>query len=305
MAISINAGDVKRSDYFFVDPFEVHIREDLRGRSTPPSDSDIIDLAESLVDNGQRTPVECRRQPDKTLLLNAGFTRTVAARLIRKGFKRNDTGEPCQDADFALKVILSDGNDKEAFIHNIVENAHRNATTAIDDAVNQRKLRDKYGYSDAEISRLYRYGDPARVGRLRLLLELPDEAQALIHKGKLGVQAAIDLLALPAEERDATLTAATDAVTGKVAGAKIRDKVRDNVLNDDGKKKEDGESVPPVAKKKALARTTRDVKKFVAASLEVEDADDRDKKLLKTLKLWLDGQRTDKKLLEEIAAHRS
>ena len=35
MALKINAGETKRGDFFFVDPFQVIVKEDLRGRHKP------------------------------------------------------------------------------------------------------------------------------------------------------------------------------------------------------------------------------------------------------------------------------
>lgn len=235
MAVTINAGnDARRFDGWTVDPYEVIVKEDLRGRRKPPSDEQIVEMAVSMLDHGQREPVECRKVNDKRLQLNLGFTRTAAARLIRDGFDYTDpiTGETThrKDEQFMLKVVLSDSNDKDAFVHNIVENQHRNATSAIDDAHNQRRLRENYGYSDAEITKLFRYKDPNKVGRLRRLLALPDSVQDLVHYEKLTVQAALDLLDLPTDEMDAALAAATDESTGNIVGTKVREIVREASL---------------------------------------------------------------------------
>ena len=235
MAVTVNAGnDARRFDGWAVDPFEIIVKEDLRGRRKPPSDEQIIDMAVSMMEHGQREPVECRKVNDKRLQLNLGFTRTAAARLIRDGFEYINpvTGEVerRQDEQFMLKVVLSDSNDKDAFVHNIVENQHRNATSAIDDAHNQRRLRENYGYSDADITKLFRYKDPNKVGRLRRLLALPDSVQDLVHYEKLTVQAALDLLDLPPDEMETAISSATDEATGNVVGSKVREIVREASL---------------------------------------------------------------------------
>lgn len=229
MAAKLNAGDYKRGDLLFVDPFQVIVKEELRGRHKAPSEEQILQRALSMMTHGQIQPVDARKNADKQLVLNAGFTRTAAARLIRTGFVNPETGVEMKDEAFMLQLKVVDANDQEAFERNIVENAHRNETTPIDDAHNQRRLRDQYGKTDAEITRLYGYSSPNKVGNLAKLLLLDEPAQNLVHEGNMSVKAALDLLDLPAEKQAEALALAMTE-NGKVSGAAITDAARDHAL---------------------------------------------------------------------------
>lgn len=310
MAVKINAGDVKRVDLYHVDPFEVIVREELRGRHTPPTEEQITQMALSMMEHGQRQPVECRKIEGNRLLLVLGFTRNAAARLIRTGFKHPETGEDMKDENFRLKTTITDANDKQAFINNVVENAHRNQTSFIDDAKNQHQLRDKYGYNDAEITKLYQYSDKTKVGRLRRLLALPDKAQALVHEGKMTMTTALDILDVSDEtaRNERFEQAYADAETnGKVNSAEIRASVRD-ILNDDHREFDSGSEGSTEAtgngKKgpKAKPRTVKEIKKLFQAMKDEEAQDELVQKFCVTMLAWIDGKRKDERVEEAIQA---
>jgi len=278
MAVKINAGDVKRSDIYSVDPYKVVVKEELRGRKIPPTAEAIMLLAVSMLARTQIQPVSCRRLDDKRLLLTAGFTRCAAARIIREGF--DFQGEHHHDPDFMLKVVLAECNDEEALKRNIVENCHRNETSPIDDAHNQNKLRERYGMSDADITRLYEYGNPNKVGQLKKLLSLSDEEQTLVHNGDLSVSAALKLLPLDADKRAEVVANATKD-TGKVDGSSITAQVRDHHLNDDnsdtsddgmddvfGTQASDDTDTEPAKK---ITRSMREVKNYLNERAEDEE----------------------------------
>jgi ParB-like chromosome segregation protein Spo0J len=232
MAMKVEAGpDMRRGDCLFVDPYQIKVVEKLRGRHRSPDESAIIAMADSMLTYGQRQPVECRRVKDNKLQLVAGFTRMAASRLIRDGFL-DQYGAERQDKAWMLKCVVVDANDEESFCHNLVENEHRNNTSEIDDAHNHRTLRDVYGYDDTRIKALYGYRDPNKIGRLRRLLELPASVQAKIHAGEMGVQAGLDLLELPEDEREGAIAVATNA-EGNVNGAAIKDQIRSWHLRDE------------------------------------------------------------------------
>ena len=302
MAIKINAGEVKRSDLYSVDPFEIVVKEDLRGRSYPPTEETIVEMALSMMQNGQRQAVEVRKIADDKLLLVLGFTRTAAARLIRTGFTHE--GVFHQDEQFKLKCSLTDANEQKAFINNIVENAHRKNTSPIDDSMNHHKLRDQYGYSDTDIARLYQHGinadktiNVAKVGRLRRLLALPEEAKMLVHNGKLAVQAALDILDIEDDTlRDQTLQQVyTDCGAGEsVSGSTIRTKIRDVILNDDSKTDEEKEASATSAGKKAIKpRSMKEIRTFFG-NLQENHVDEAVKEFSKQLLSWIEGKKSDK-----------
>lgn len=307
MALKINAGeDVKRGDLFMVDPFQVVVKEDLRGRHLPPTDEVIVDMALSMMDHGQRQPVECRKTENNKLLLVLGFTRTAAARLIRTGFVNPETGEEVKDEEFKLKCVITDANDMKAFLNNIVENAHRNQTSPIDDAYNQHRLRDQYGYTDADVRRLFQYKDINKVGRLRRLLSLPQKAQLLVHEERLPVQAALDILDI---EDEAARNEAFEKVyaeceaNGKAKAADVRSLVRQHHLNDDDKDDEGGEGESEGSRKtnKAKPLSSKEIRKFWE-NLSETHADEAVKNLAKTFIMWMGGKRADKTLQKAIDA---
>lgn len=245
MATKVNAGDVKRGDLLFVDPFQVQVKEELRGRHKPPTEEAVIKMAMSIQEFGQEVPVECRKIADHKLQLTLGFTRTAAIRLIRTGFTDLEGVVHPADPNFRLKVVITDTNDDAAFIRNIVENAHRNQTSAMDDAFNQQRLRDKYAKTDAEIARLYQYKGQGMVTRLKKLLGLDSRFQDMVHEGTLSINGAIELLDLPPEDRDAALKAATNEESGKVNATDLRAQVRDRILADQDAADGDGSVIMP------------------------------------------------------------
>jgi ParB-like chromosome segregation protein Spo0J len=265
MATKID-GDAIRRDLIFIDPFDVDVREDLRGRRFPPTDQQIIEMAMSIFDHDQRQPVECRKIAGTNKLQSiAGFTRTNAVRLIREGFTGTD-GVERHDPEFRLQAKLVTCNDETALVNNIVENAHRNQTSDIDDAYNQNRLRERYGKSDADIARLYQYQNSNKVSRLKRLLELTDDEQLLVHRGVLPTQAAIDMLDLPADQRAKIVADAEQ--NGKVKASDVADQVREHILRDDGTRDADGDVV--VEGSRTKARTIRNLRRFFETTRDEE-----------------------------------
>lgn len=333
MATTIKAGDnVRRGDLFYIDPYQIKVRNELRGRHKPPSQDKVINKAESMLDFGQIEPVEARRLPDKTLELSLGFTRTAAARLIREGFKvQTEDGEvERKDPDFMLQVKVVDCNDQVAFTRNVVENCHRDMTSPMDDAFNQDRLRNLYGYTDVQIGRLYGYPNSSKVSRLHKLLSLDAKVQDLVHLGPqdggMSVQAALDLLELPAEQRDEAIAAAS--ANGKVSGAEIRSIVRAHHLSDDkveteevpaenstvedlsflgtdplpvtvptaksGKEKENGKA------QKGKARTMREVRVFFDHLQDEDDIDANVSRFCQSMLDFTNGTISDKQMVNAL-----
>ena len=169
MAARINAGDVGRGDVFFIAPQEIIVDEKLNGRWTPHDAEAVEDMAKSFEAEGQLQPVQVRKV-----------------------------------ADNRVQLVLGTVNDEEAFRRNIVENKQRAETTPIDDAFNQRRLREEFGWTDARIAEFYGM-TPSYVGLLKKLLILPTAAQLHVHERELSVQAAAALADLPAQEQKQAL----------------------------------------------------------------------------------------------------
>lgn len=198
-----------RGETIRVLPKHVIIDPNLRGRVKARTKEEIRELADSILEYGQRTPVEFRKLPDKTLQLTYGYTRFAAIALL------NETlADPLK-----VRGEIVSCNEEEAFIHNIVENQHRNATSPIDDAHNQRKLREDHGKTNADIVRLYRYKSPNKPGQLEKLLSLSKSDQNKIHDGTMSMKQALDILEIPENERDDLL-----GDDGKIDNEKVEKK---------------------------------------------------------------------------------
>jgi ParB-like chromosome segregation protein Spo0J len=344
MALQLGAGtkgeDWRRSDMFHVDPTRILVREDLRGRRYPPSEEAIIRRAVSFYRYGQLQPCVVRlishAGATNVPLLSAGFTRTAAARLLREGFVVPDdfeeealaeaaesqvppvkAGDFIQVAEFMLQIRHTKCNEKEALIHNIVENNERDATSDIDDAHNQERLRRDHGFSNAEIARLYNYGAGGqnKVSRLSRLLELPDPIQLRVHLGEIPTQAALELLesGRPQEQWEDLLAEST-STTGKVVAAKLRDTVRDHQLADFEDANQAAEAAasgtcpvtgtkpePPKTKPRSMAN----VKKLVDSVIngEWDNVDPATVALMRKVKQYLAGRLRDETLLKAFGDH--
>ncbi len=314
MAVALPKG-AKRTDLLHLDADTVVVKDDLRGRAYQPTDEAVQKLAVSIFQQGQIQPVEVRRVGNQ-YLVNAGFTRTAAVRLLNHGFVYGDV--EYHDPALKLQCVPSAHNDEEAFERNVVENAIRNNTSPIDDAINQRKLRDKYGKSDKEIAELYGI-DAARVSRLKKLLQLSEEHRRMVHFGELTFGAALDLLDSPEEEREGIILAT--AGKGKGRAAAIKKAVREAIMSDDAVTDEDlaertqlkprqkkvvAEAEPEAKGKKAKAeaepeapkikaRTSKEFKDFISdCAVNTEDVDLR--KLLNGLVKFFEGQLTERRM---------
>ncbi len=289
MAFELNAGKYVRRDLYLIDPNEILITEELRGRHKAPSEEDIVAMAVSLLDHGQQQPVACRRVDGKRVKLHAGFTRANAARLIRSGFT-DDQGKHRQDAEFKLKCVIVECNDAEAFVANVVENAHRKNTSPIDDALNQRRLREQHGKEDAEIARLYRCSVGKVLG-LRNLLDLDADIQDRVHNGEMTVEGALTVKKLPAKQRKEAVEKAT--TNGHVSTAAIKSQVREEHLRD-ADDKPAAPSEKSTEKSKTVSRTLKDVRDFFGDL--ANDADEKQAEFAKKLLTWIRGECTDKVL---------
>jgi ParB-like chromosome segregation protein Spo0J len=307
MALKIKSehGEAKRTDIYAVHPYDLKLKEELRGRKIPPTEEQIKDMALSLLEYGQEQPIQGRRMTDGTIFVNAGFTRTAAGRLIVDGFTDNYGVEHPADPDFKIQVRLVNCNDKQAFFNNIVENAHRNETSPLDDAYNHERCRQQHGMSDAEITRMYRYRDPNKVGRLKKLLLLKDEIQKLVHFGRMGVQAAIDLLDVDEQAQDAIVEAAKTK-DGKINGAAIREEIRESQLKDENAdpEKHKGKMDVPEDGKRYKALSLKEIKSYFGSVKDYSD-DEEIVKFAKVVLAFIEGKKSKKSMDNAISALRN
>ena len=215
MAIKINAGDVGRGDVFFIDPQEILVDDALNGRWQPHDVEAVEQMAKSFEEEGQLQAVQVRRVHDNKVQLVLGYRRYNAAKLFN---------ERHADSPMKLKCKVVIVNDEEAFRRNVVENRERAECSPVDDAHNQRRLREGFGWTDTKIAEFY-HVTPPYVGVLKKLLTLPNDVQKLVHERKLSVQAATGLADLPAEEQKQILTAGqTEGLTSQNVVKQVREK---------------------------------------------------------------------------------
>jgi hypothetical protein len=106
--IAANESIPQADDLYLVDPCEI----DLSGHgSREATGAEVMAMAISLHQHGQRRAVECRKVDGDKIQLVHGFVRVAAARLIRAGFRYNDpvSGEErmVKENQFKVWAVLS------------------------------------------------------------------------------------------------------------------------------------------------------------------------------------------------------
>lgn len=264
----------------------------------------------SLAIDGQLSPAEGRKLPDGTVVLDYGYTRRDAVRMIREGFEAVHpiSGEKTMfhDPDRKLWVRIVDTTAQQAFLRAIKENIERKDTTDLQEALAQNKLRTDMGWSDTRIARFYGYDNQNRVMALKKLLALDEKTQNLVHEGKLALYAAL-LTAEPgidAAARESIIAGATegDKVRGEVVKKLVRDFLEASApppaeeITDETPGIRDavpaavegGEATAPGK----IKRSVKEFKAFVAE--RNEDPSDLDPKVLDLLNAmvhWFDGKK--------------
>lgn len=221
MSMKLNAGEVGRSDLFHIFPHEIVVDEAENGRANPHSQEEIEALARSILKHLQQQPVVARRIEGNKVKLVSGYGRHKAVAYINKVLR--------PDNPLKLAVRISEMNNEEAFICNIVENQDRADCTAVDDAHNHRRLREEFGWSEERIAELYKTS-VSYLCQLRKTLQLSPAIQGEVASGNLPISTAITLTDLPEEERLEALNEAKNPETGKVSAEKINKRVRNKKI---------------------------------------------------------------------------
>lgn len=153
----------------------------LRGRAKAPDAKAVKELADSLKAHGQLEPITVRDidvDGKPTYQVVFGYTRLEAAKLAKMPY---------------IEAIVTDADSEANLVQNIVENLDRNATTPLDDAFNQKALRESLNWTDKQIGELY-HQSAAWVGRLKYLLDLSPKVQKFINAGVLSASGALALV---------------------------------------------------------------------------------------------------------------
>lgn len=216
---TLNVGEGAASaQSLLIDPREVVVDLTQRGRKFPPTQDEIVNLAEKILSEGQLEEVLFNKLPDKRVKLVFGFTRWEAAMWIVNNHP---------DRNFRLRGRVVTCSPEEAIRYNISENHDRKQTSVIDDAYNQRRLRDELGKTNEEIAAQYKC-TPSWVIQIANLLMYPEEIQRKIHDNMFGVSSALKLIHpdVSEEERNEIILKATDG-KGKIRGPKVTELLRD------------------------------------------------------------------------------
>lgn len=241
MAKPITAS-ASRKDMWYVDPRElvINVAENSRNPAFPITEEAIAERAKSMLEQGQLQPIMIRKATDGYHVV-LGFTRALAGLLIVEKLQPCDVGK-----GFQLKCVLTDANAQEAYARSLAENLERNATTPMDDAYNQRKLREEFGWTEDKIAAMYKCST-SWLSQMKKLLTVTSVVQAKVHEGLLSVTRAIELADLSeAEQKDelakATVPVPDERKTNKVSPAA------------DGEVKIDGAKLALAVRKKRAAK---------------------------------------------------
>lgn len=202
----------------------------------------VEEYAQSFEQHGQLVPVRVRNLAGDQVGLVFGFHRHAAA--IRYN-ERN------ADKPMKLKCIVTTCNDEEALASSVIENKCRREATAMDDAVNQRRFREEFGWSNQKIAELYQCS-PSYVSQIERLLILSPAVQRQVNDRTISVRAALNLAELPVEEQQEVLEQSRPAraetlsfdehasvepqLNGRHLGAAVAEKVRNNKIDAGGAK---------------------------------------------------------------------
>lgn len=243
MAAKLSAGKVGRADLLFVDPEEIIVGKNSRWQQL--EEDHVESLVASFEEEGQLEPVLIRKVQGNKLQLILGFHRHAA-------MKRYNERHPDQPMQLQCKLVTC--NEEEAFRKAVVENQVRCRTSPMDDAHAQRELRERFGWADVKIAKLFGK-TPSYVSLLRKLMSLPKATQDQVHRGELSVDAACALSDLPdQEQREAVEEAAADTTSKSTLSMKVKSAVR-------GRKISRGEK---------QARTASEIRSYFA-NLETEN----------------------------------
>lgn len=277
MAMQLNAGKIGRADLFSILTENIIVDHSLNGRKDGHGEEEVASLAQSILDHGQQQPVVVRRLPhDKTVQLVSGYGRHAAVAYI------NAHLSPPSPVLLSCRIV--ECNEEQAFLRNLVENIDRAETTPIDDAHNQRRLREVFGWAEDRIATFYKRS-VSSLAASRRLLTLSPAIQKEVSEGTLPATAAVELTKVPEEVQQPIIDAARDT-NGHVNGAEVKTRVRQA-------RQESGE-------KTSSTRSMKEVKQFFADMTGPAESE-KVRTLAKAILKYLAGESTDKQMENAVA----
>ena len=147
----------------------------------------LSELADSIAAHGVLQPLLIRPTSGGTYQIVAGERRWRAARLA--GLSE-------------VPALIREINDAEMDQLALIENLQREDLNAVETAQGYRRLMDKYGMTQEQLSEAVGKSRPAIANTLRILT-LPEEILPMVAEGKLSAGHAKAILSAPAERREA------------------------------------------------------------------------------------------------------
>lgn len=204
MAVSFNVKDMTRGSEYNIYPEEITVDPELNGRHTLP---DIMWLVNSILRDGQDTPVSIRKDGDQPVL-TFGYSRYRAIMHINK-----HKLAPTPNGRMKMRCVYKEQKAQEGFLSNVAENRFRNNTTPLDDAYNIKRMIHQFRMSEEEVAAFYfpiaKTADEKKealkwVKTTSILADLSPEAEKALSEGRLKLPSAQKLAKLSqAQQREA------------------------------------------------------------------------------------------------------
>lgn len=185
----------EKGNEFLIDLADIKVDHSANNRFTQ---ADVAILVQSISQYGQLEAVGAVRvKPHNTLQLAYGYGRYEAIRQINESLP--------EDQQMKVRVTVFDGNERDVFLRNLAENAHRNDLTHMDYALAIRKLTELYGQTDSQIAQFFGRTN-GWVSQHRAILSLDHTVQQKLHDGSLSFTDAYALTRV-SEERQREIVA--------------------------------------------------------------------------------------------------
>ncbi|MBQ4384751.1 MAG: ParB/RepB/Spo0J family partition protein [Kiritimatiellae bacterium] len=191
-------------------PLELRILEIERSPFQPRRDfkeTELMELADSLKNNGLVQPPTVRRNAAGRYELIAGERRLRAAQLA--GWTK-------------IRVTLIEADDQTAAVMTTTENLQREDLNPIEEAVSYKNLQDRFNLTQQEVADKVGKGRATVANSVRLL-ELPEEVKTLLQTKLLSVGHAKVLLSVDGEKERILL--ARDCVNDQLTVRALEKKV--------------------------------------------------------------------------------
>lgn len=300
MAINFT-GMAGRDNIYKIPAGEIRVDWEDNGRLAKPTGKELEELKQSIREHGQQQPVVVRKAKEEggqRAVLVSGYHRVEAIRQINEE----------DGTDIPVRCTVQDVNELGAFLLNIEENLRRKNLSPVDVATQIRKLENNFGKTPEEIAKIY--NRPSRwVAEHKRILALDHKTLTAVHDGKVTLRAALELVAMPEEERKAVaeevlkpeapeVVAAQAHERGAVAmGADKQTDKENKAANRKGKIGRD--EVVKAARRVTGAKRSRSMKDLKEC-LEVVGSGS---KIGQTILAYLSGDADEKELIKELKAH--